>query len=668
MVDRTDIEALRREVQTLRERVAELQRRAARFDESGETKPRAGLEVSTSEREELLVEAERIAHMGSWVWNVESNAVFWSDELFRILGYDPVGDAATTDNFFARVHPADRERVQKASQRGVAAGVSEQVDYRVLRPDGNVRYVTMDGALLFDDAGKLRRIVGTVLDITEAREVARQLEEANCLLRDAQAFAHLGTWSFDVESGARSWSPEVYRILGVPEGTLATAERFIERIHEDDRERLLRIQQRAFAGAQGDTGDEAHARVVRPSGEVRYVRIQGKTDRDAAGRTVGMRGTMLDVTDLTLLQQRLARAEKLEAIGRLAGGIAHDFNNLLMVIRSSVALLHGDTAVLGELRTAIDSASTLTSRLLAFGRQSPIRLRSVDLNEVVKSTLQLVGRVLGEQVVVRTVLGPVPRTELDPDLTSQALINLLINARDAMPQGGDILLTTRRYVNGQSQGTELSVQDSGPGIDDAARAHVFEPFFTTKTDGEGTGLGLAMVHGAVAQQGGSISLEAPAEGGTRFILRFPETRRHATPAPPAPASKADRSDRSLTVLLVEDNPSVRRLMHQLLEREGYQVLSADRPSLALEIFRRGPAAIDLVISDLIMPEMSGPALIKEMENLAQLPNVLFISGYGAQAIEEVDSKYEILLKPFGPEDLRAAIERLEQGSVAPAQE
>lgn len=365
-------------------------------------------------------------------------------------------------------------------------------------------------------------------------------------------------------------------------------------------------------------------------------------------------------TDYTRMQQRLAQAEKMEAIGRLAGGIAHDFNNLMTVVRSSIELLDGsDPDALNEIKNAIESARTLTGRLLAFGRQSTLRLKSVEINDVVRNTVLMVGRVLGEHISIRQDLAAdLPRVDLDEQLTGQALINLLINARDAMPRGGRVVLTTRAAKQDGKTVIELLITDNGTGIDEVTRAHIFEPFFTTKSGGEGSGLGLAMVLGTVEQQGGTIAVETPNEGGARFVLRFPVSRRTPSPPPRGPINAPVAEGRTFGILVVEDQSAVAAVVGRLLEREGHRVFLAERPSVALEVFGRNAADIELVICDLIMPEMFGPALIKEIAARWPLPHILYVSGYGADATKDVDPEHVILPKPFTPEELRDAMSRV----------
>ncbi len=633
----------------------------ARYDPAGERHPKSALDVSISEREELLVEAERIAHMGSWVWDIDAGSVSWSDELYRILGYDPETEPASSERFFDAIHPQDRPRVQAGGRQLQETGVFDEGYARLLRKDGSIRHTLTNGAALFDADGKLRRVVGTVLDVTEQHEAGLELERANRLMQEAQALAQLGSFSYEAQGGSRAWSPELYRILALDPALPPTRERFQERVHPDD----LGALQALFAGIDQHAaipGDEPiDLRIVRPDGTLRYLRARATYERAEDGTIVGIRGIVQDVTDVTLLQKRLARAERMEMIGRLAGGIAHDFNNIMTVIHGGAELLSSedpaDSELLAQMKAAVHSARDLTSRLLAFGRQSALRPQRVDPNQIVRDTVRLVTRILGEHVTLDVYLDPLmPAATLDVHLTSQALINLLINARDAMPGGGHILLTTRRIEGPAGPLVEFGVRDSGPGIAANLRDKVFEPFFTTKHEGHGTGLGLAMVQGAVEQQGGSITLESGADG-TLFLLRFAAAPDGDLPLGQGGATAPAKEMRRLRILVVEDQESLAYMVQRLLRRAGHEVWVCTLPSAAIELYRHHSRDLDLILSDVLMPEMSGMEMIDRLAAISPLPRVAFMSGYGAEAARTLGHDRIVLAKPFTIQELLSAIER-----------
>ncbi len=655
-------DALIQENARLRAHVLELRRRMARQDEGGEVRTMSGLDVSISDREELLVEAERIVHMGSWVWDIEGNSVAWSDELYRILGYDPETEPPTRERFFAALHPQDRERIMQDSAHVAATGLLGEGLFRVMRRDGTTRYVQANGSVIFDGAGTMKRIVGTILDITERHVAALALERAHRQLQDAQAQAHLGSWGLDFNTQERIWSPELFRILGIDGDAPPPREAMAAFLHPDDGPAVAALTARVQAHIEAS--EPVDIRIVRPDGNVRNVRITYAFDRDNDGKVCAVRGIMHDVTDLTALQKRLALAERMEMIGRLAGGIAHDFNNIMTVIHGGAELLGapehdwdtGDLEIISQIKTAVASARDLTSRLLAFGRQSAVRLKRVDPNQIVRDTVRLVTRILGEHITVETRLADdAPHAMLDTHLTSQALINLFINARDAMPGGGRIYATTRRVDGPAGPLVEIGVRDTGPGIAANLREKVFEPFFTTKHEGHGTGLGLAMVQGAVEQLGGSITLESGPDG-TLFVMRFAAAAGDQV-SDASSVRKHVEAQRRLRIMVVEDQESLAVMVQRLLKRAGHEVYICTSPGAAIEHFRGAGRDVDLVLSDVLMPEMSGMELIDRLQAIAPLPRVVFMSGYGAEAVRTLGHDRIVLAKPFTNAELLGAIER-----------
>lgn len=656
------LEGLRREVHNLRERVRELQRKAAKYQDS----PDRGLQESLSEREELLMEAERIAHMGSWAWNLDTNAVFWSEELYRILGYDPEADEPGTEAFFAAVHPDDRERAQQISAQGIEQGIAPQVDFRVQRKDGSIRFATMTGAILFDAGGAPRRVVGAVLDLTEARSSTEAVHRTNELLEEAQKTAQLGSWALDVKSDALEWSREFYRILGVSPATTPSTELFLSRVHPDDRERLQTIHAAVLATGEGQEGE---ARIVRPDGEIRHVRVRGVAHADSDGSPVVVRGTMLDVTDQVELQQRLLHSQKMEAIGRLAGGIAHDFNNLLTVALGNLELLSDDldhspqgseapAREVEDAMRALQSAKDLTQRLLAFGKKARLERKLVDPNQLTKTTLRLMRRVIGDQVkIVSELDDDVDTMRVDPVQVEQALINLIVNARDAVSSGGTIIVGSRMVALEGKRFVELSVADNGPGLSAEMQKRVFEPFFTTKEGSKGTGLGLATALGTVEQHGGSIAVQSQPGEGTTFRMWLPAAERtRSEDAQPVDRSRMDTDAPAARILIVEDQEMVGSVMLRMLERDGHKPLLAQNAQQAQALWEAHPD-IALVVCDIVMPDMRGPQLIEQLRRRGADPKVLFVTGYSEEALNDSLSA-PVLTKPFSPTSLQQAVNDL----------
>jgi signal transduction histidine kinase len=561
-----DHEALRREVLELRVRVAELQRSAARYEEADQG--------SLAEREELLREAERVAHLGTWTWMPGSGRVTWSDEMYRILGIEPGSVAPSVERFFEAVHPDDRARAQEATAQSLREGVLPPVDCRIVRPDGSIRHTTSTSSMLFDAAGVPRRIVGAVLDRTESLAVEATLRRTLGLLEEAQHFAKLGSWRYVPHTGELEWSKEFRRIAALPLDVEPDLELFWQRVAPEDLPHALLEFER---GVQSRERSEVSYRLRLPDGQVRHVRIDGFKFADPDGR-IELRGALRDMTDDVRLREQLAHSQKMEAVGRLAGGIAHDFNNLLTVVVGNLQLLARQVGPRPELERslqALTSATNLTRRLLTYGQKAQLSLKRVTLNELVQSTAAMMHRLVGDEVRIELELASeLPSVQIDPIEIERALVNLVINARDAMPGGGVVRVRTAARLADDRTWVELSVADQGVGISEADRPHIFEPFFTTRAGAGGTGLGLATVLGTAEQHGGTVRVESGPRGGSIFTVVLPAAATSA--ADPSPRElHAPRGVRggsaSLQLLVVDNQPEVASVTRAMLEAHGHRV-------------------------------------------------------------------------------------------------
>ena len=389
---------------------------------------------------------------------------------------------------------------------------------------------------------------------------------------------------------------------------------------------------------------------------------------NTAGRLLYFFGSQLDITRRRQAEEALHQAQKMEALGQLTGGIAHDFNNLLQVILGyadtlATALDRPDAdrgrmgRAVGNIREAAERATTLTQQLLAFARKQRLEGRTISLNALVLEMKELAGRTLGEAVTIETDLAPDLRTcRLDPTQGEVALLNVLINARDAMPEGGRVTLTTRNHEAGPGQGgpsVSVSVTDTGSGIPSDVLARVMDPFFTTKEEGKGTGLGLSMVYGFAKQSGGSVQIESVVGEGTTVRLLFPASEETSAEAAKPPVSGEERPG-SETVLIVDDRADVAELARAILRDYGYGTLMARHGREALEILD-SHAGIDLLFSDLIMPGgMDGLALAREARRRRPDLRVLLTTGYAEASLERTGLRrpeFEILNKPYRRADL-----------------
>jgi PAS domain S-box-containing protein len=449
---------------------------------------------------------------------------------------------------------------------------------------------------------------------------------------------------------------------------------FVDSVHPDDRDHVLANYDQIFERAI-----DIEYRIVMPDGRIKWIHDVAGPVRDEAGIVVRAAGSATDITAQRLLEGQLAQSSKLESLGRLAGGIAHDFNNLLTIILSQTTLIEesvADAAIRDELRkikTAADRAAVLTKQLLAFARRQVYEPRLVDLNEVIATTEQMLRRLIGEDIelVTRTLSEPAT-VRVDPRGVEQVLVNLAVNARDAMPKGGTLTIAlgaaafTEQYADRHADATPgpchlVTVTDTGTGIEPEHIDHVFEPFYTTKPEGQATGLGLAMVYGFVRQSGGHVKLSSIAGRGTKVSIYLPRVSPHLPP-PRVSGSAVAASGVVQTILLVEDEEGVRDVAARVLRRAGYRVLEAADGIEALELDAMFGAGIDLVLTDVVMPRLGGPELVRRLSARAPGRKVLFTSGYSASPISEaLEAGQSFLQKPYLPSTLVAAVRALLEG-------
>ena len=459
-------------------------------------------------------------------------------------------------------------------------------------------------------------------------------------------------------------NPAGLAMIGAKDRSQVIGESIISLVHPDDRSRFLDVHQSAFGGVPAS----GEYRIVGLSGGERWVESRS-VPFDISSDVRAVLSVTNDITERKRLEEQLRQSQKMEAVGRLAGGIAHDFNNLLTVIggytETALAELPNDgptAALLREVRRAAESAASLTRRLLMFSRRQIVRLSPLDLNAVVSDTGQLLKRTLGEDIeIVTTLPRGVHPIQGDATQLQQVLMNLAVNARDAMPRGGKLTIQTANVVSDKARGAasngmvELRVSDTGCGMNEATKARIFEPFFTTKDLGRGAGLGLATVYAIVQGMGGTIRVTSDPGRGTTFIIQFPDTRAQVEPVEmpltaPAPADLHGTE----TIMVVEDDDTVRTLTANVLKNAGYSVIEASGPAAALQMAERSASTIHLLLSDVIMPGFDGVELSKRLRKTHPHTPVLFMSGYSDDTMARhgltVD-QYDLLAKPFSTTNL-----------------
>jgi PAS domain S-box-containing protein len=482
--------------------------------------------------------------------------------------------------------------------------------------------------------------------------------------------------------------------LSAPDGRLLHVNHSLERITGYTKDELLRMDFQSITHPDDLATDleaiprllsgemETYAtekRFLHASGDTIWVQLDVAIVRDTAGAPLYFIAQIQDISNRRQLEEQLRQSQKMDAVGRLAGGVAHDFNNLLTVITgySELALQRGGDGVeeeLEEIKSAAGRAASLTQQLLAFSRQEVVQSGVLDLNQIVAEIETMLHRLIGDDVTLLVTLDPAAGTIVaDSGQLEQVILNLAVNGRDAMPGGGTLTIETAAVTIENALDSEhgridpgryvvLTVTDNGAGMDAQTRARVFEPFFTTKELGKGTGLGLATVYGILEQSGGHVRIETAPRVGTSFQIYLPASDRDEAPAA-APAG-ARPTGGSETILLVEDEPSVRDIAQRTLEASGYHVLSAGNGSDALELCTAHGEHIDLMVTDVVMPQMRGTELARRVAHIRPGLPVLYMSGYTDSSLElDGDASVAFLQKPFTLEAFRSAVrEAVSSGS------
>jgi PAS domain S-box-containing protein len=520
-------------------------------------------------------------------------------------------------------------------------------------------------------AGETADLFAKAVLNAERRHAVEALRRSEASLERAQRMASLGNWQVDLQTDALECSSELRRIFGIdPSKTTLNRTDLLDRVHPEDR---AKVEENVREALRAGKGADVVVRVLRPDGSQLVVREHAEVEFDASGAPRWAIGAVQDITEHRRLEERVMAAQKMETVGRLAGGVAHDFNNLLTVINGYSAMLlkksgeadPGRRALL-EIHKAGEKAAELTRQLLAFSRQQVVQPQVLDLNETVRESESMLRRVIGETIELRTVLTAEPATvNADAGQLHQIVMNLVLNARDAMLNGGRILIetaTTGAPLGIQSAGAmpdgryvQLSVSDNGAGMDEETRSRIFEPFFTTKLHG-GTGLGLATIYGIVKQSNGWIWVYSEPQRGATIKVYLP----HVSEAPQRKEIVTDAADTGgdETILLVEDQEQVRDVTAALLEERGYAVLSASSAAEALSIYREHNRAIDLVITDVVMPGGSGADLAAAIAEVDCRVRILFMSGYSENAglgRGDLSPGEAFIEKPFSPEALAAKV-------------
>ncbi len=764
-------------------------------DVSAEYQTRESLEQSRA----MLARTERIAHVGSWEWEVATDRVSWSDEMYRIFRRDRAEGAPSYQNHPRLYHPEDMARLDLAVKAALARGTPYELEMRAIRTDKAIRYCIARGYAETDAQGTVTRLYGSLQDVTERKQAEAAYNRLCRMATELICVADIRTATFV------QINPAFERVLGYSEAELLK-QPFLDFIHPDDLEPTLTVireklrkgvdviafenryqckdgsyrhldwnshpvpeEGRTYAIAHDITDRKQAEQALRENEEKYRAIIMQSTDclilhdfdanildvnpcscqtygysreellsmkvsdldpdygerEDGGGfwegltagkpilfearqqrkdRTIfpvevrlslirirgqnlilGLCSDISERKEKETLQSQFYQSQKLESVGRLAGGVAHDLNNLLSPILGYAEMLVDDYGLEGdadhresaqEIVNAAMRARDLVRQLLAFSRKQVLAFKPLDLNELMRRFEKLLRRTIREDVDIHLALAEaVPPIQGDLGQLEQVIMNLAVNGQDAMPDGGRLIIETRVVRLDQAYADSkpgvkpgdyvmLMVSDTGCGMDSEIRAHLFEPFFTTKAMDKGTGLGLATVYGIVKQHGGNIWVYSEPGKGTSFKVYLPVSDPEQ-PSQHSPSPLPANLRGTETILLVEDNPQVRKLARILLRRRGYTVLSAENGRAALAVLEQAAAPVDLLLTDVVMPEMSGKALYDRIAAGYASLKVLYMSGYSDNVIAHrgvLDPGVQFIQKPFSLEALATKVREVLDGS------
>ena len=632
------------------------------------------------EREELFrIINENAADMIALV-DMEGRRIYNSFSYQKVLGYS--AEDLKSSSGYEQIHPDDRERVKKGVEVARKTGEAPLLEYRIRHKDGSWRVLESTCTVIRSAKGEPEKLLIVNRDISGRKRAEEALRHSEAGFRSVVENAPYGIYRVSLGGQLLQINPALQKMLGYPSpeellrANLATD---VYR-HPGEYERMIQL----FGSLEEFKDVEAEWR--RKDGAPITVRCSGRRVKDQSGVPAYLEFFAEDVTERRVLERQLRMAQKMEAVGRLSGGIAHDFNNLLGVIIGYSRVVRkqlGKDSPLSEhveeVEKAGQRAAELTKQLLAFSRQQVLTPAVLNLNAVVKELCKMLPRLLGEDIDVTTALAEdLGQVKADQGQIEQVIVNLAVNARDAMPQGGRLKIETANVQLDENftwnhpgsrvgRYVMLGVTDSGIGMSPETQAQIFEPFFTTKERGKGTGLGLATVYGVVKQSGGYISVDSAPGKGASFRVYLPRTEEAVVqPAASVPVDQPARG--SETILLVEDAEPLRKLAQSFLEARGFRVLTAPNGEEALQLAVQNPEPIHLLLTDVVMPGMNGRVLAEQLGPRQPGMKVIYMSGYTDSFIAGhgvLNPGTHLLHKPFNEETLIAKVREVLDGGKGP---
>ncbi len=639
---------------------------------------RKKIEETLQQSEERLQLAVRASHIGIYDHRHLTETLHWSAEMREILGVGP-DEKVTLQTYLNLIPPEDLERITEAVRMAHSPTGSGlyYIEHQIIRPDGELRWLYIRSQTSFTGKGLDRRperTVGAVIDITERKESEIALRESEARLAEAQQISHLGNWERDIGTNKIWWSEECYRIFGTDPESETSYQSFLQRVHSEDRKF---IQDTVNTALNRGTPYSIDYRIVLPDETEKVVHAQAKIIFDEKGTPVRLSGTIQDITEQKKMEEEISKAQKLESLGLLAGGIAHDFNNILTAIVGNISLAKVTAdpqgpifKILGEAETASFRAKELTNQLLTFAKGGVPIKKLNSISKLLKESAEFVlrGSNVRAELVIPNDLWPV---EIDEGQMAQVIQNLVINAQQAMPEGGIVEIRAEKIQITPEQGKELflkegayikiSVKDTGVGIPPAYLQKIFDPFFTTKQ--KGSGLGLSTSYSIIKKHEGLISVSSEPGIGTIFFLFLPAILNK--PSPISEGVQKHMETGKGRILIMDDEESVREIGGKILNRLGYGVEYAKDGTEAVEFYRKGKEEgrpFDLVIFDLtVSGGMSGLEALQKLIKIDPDINGVVSSGYTDNPIMSDFQKHGFagrIAKPYRIEEFSQTIATL----------
>jgi len=625
-----------------------------------------------NQRTKYLEDAASQAKLGFWEYNQEESRFHWSDVVYEVFGLE--ADTALKLETVAELYGPDSSGVlTRAIELALQDAKPFSLVSEIETPSGQRKWIRTQGQVDDQQSADSRQVVGTIQDISEIRQLDRVTQESEMTLNQVEQITHIGRWSVGLTDGSVYHSDEIKRIFGYePSEYALSVEDAINAYHPDDRDEVVRLFNKAVETGEGYEFD---LRIVQPSGDMRFVHSKGYTEQDETGTVTRVYGIFQDVTERKEMEERLHQSEKMKAIGQLAGGVAHDFNNQLTVILNFASLIkrslkEGSAQIrfVDRIIDGVSRSADLTSQLLAFARKGKYVVSTVDMNNVISEVVSMVGHSFDKKIKITHNASDSPATiSGDVSQLQNALLNLALNSRDAMPDGGELIFSTSRVILDEEtlkntaletmpgECLRLMIRDNGEGMDATTQTHIFEPFFTTKEQGRGTGMGMASVYGTVKNHHGAIEVESKVGEGTTITIHFPLVSETTSLAeePITPVRET-----SGQILIVDDEEGVAESLSMLLDNEGYATTTCSTGRAALDEFEKSWKTVDLVLLDMIMPDMNGVETFHAMKAIHPDVRVVLLSGFTfteeARRITDAGAA-GFLPKPVAPGDLLQTI-------------